>query len=213
MGVFGDLTGKKFGRWTVLSRAPDIVSPSGQHTTAWECLCDCGNKRIVRARSLINGDSQSCGCLHQEMRRVITKKHGETKTRLYHIWASMRQRCNNPNNHAYAGYGGRGIRVCEAWNEYETFAKWARDNGYRDDLSIDRIDNDKGYSPDNCRWASPQVQSNNLRSNVMITFRGETKTRSQWAHELGIRPGFIRDRIDRYGWPVERALTEGLRRW
>jgi len=213
MSALLDLTGKRFGRWTVVSRAPDIISMGGHRSTAWLCKCQCGNQKVVRAQSLTRGSSCSCGCLHQELRHEITKTHGGTKTRLYHIWASMRQRCTNPNNHAFKDYGGRGIYVCADWQRFDTFRAWALANGYRDDLSIDRIDNNKGYEPENCRWASNSEQSNNQRSNVLITFRGVTKTRSQWAHDLGINPTVLRDRLDRYGWTVERALTEDLRRW
>lgn len=212
MAAFVDLTGRRFGRWVVISRAPDIVSPSGQHATAWLCNCECGAQKVVRSSTLVKGESQSCGCLHQELRHKLTQTHGGSKTRLFHIWSSMRQRCKNPKNHAYKDYGGRGICVCEEWESFEAFREWAYQNGYKETLSIDRIDNDKGYNPSNCRWTTQVTQSNNQRTNVLITYRGKTKTRSQWAHELGINPNVLRDRIDRYGWSVERALTESPRR-
>lgn len=212
MGIFDDLTGKRFGRLSVVERAPDYVSPKHQHATRWVCACDCGNTKIIIANVLKRGEAQSCGCMHQELRHSLTRTHGESKTRLYHIWNGMRQRCQNENNHAFAHYGGRGISVCEEWQSYTAFREWSLANGYTDELSIDRIDNDKGYCPKNCRWVSQTVQANNQSKNVYLTFRGITKTRSQWAKEIGVSDALLRDRIDRYGWTIERALTTPVRR-
>ena len=207
MGSFVDLTWKRFGRLFVTSRAADYVSPHGQHKTRWNCLCDCGRTTVVTSGVLKRGEARSCGCLHQELRHSLTKTHGETGSRLHHIWCGMRQRCSNKKHHAYNDYGGRGIQVCKEWESFPAFRDWAIHSGYADTLSIDRIDNDSGYSPENCRWVSQKTQSNNQRSNVLITFNGKTQTRAQWAEELGLSASVIRDRMERYGWDTQRALT------
>jgi len=130
------------------------------------------------------------------------------QTRLYRIWSNMKQRCNNPLNPYYQKYGGRGIDVCDEWqSDFPTFAKWAKDNGYTDDLTIDRIDVNKGYSPENCRFASMDIQANNTTRNHHIAFNGQTKTMSEWANEFGIKYSTLRSRINLLGWDIERALT------
>ena len=139
-----DLTGQRFGRLTVLERA----GTDSRREAVWRCICTCGNEIYVQGHHLRCGNTQSCGCL-----RVDTATtHGESRSRLYHIWFGMKTRCYNPNTKDFKNYGGRGITVCPEWlYDFPAFQKWAIANGYRDDLTIDRIDNDKGYSPDNCR--------------------------------------------------------------
>ena len=203
-----DLTGRRFGRLVVIGRAPNHICPGGSYAIAWNCVCDCGNHVVVLANSLRNGNNKSCGCYRKEYRI----KHNMRNTRLYNIWANMRQRCNNTHNRQYADYGGRGITICDEWAEFETFYEWAMASSYNDSLSIDRIDNNGGYSPDNCRWASNATQSNNRRSCVNITYRGETKTLAQWAKALGMSDSALRTRL-RKGWSLEKALTTPIRRW
>jgi len=135
-------------------------------------------------------------------------KHGQCKTRLYNIWGNMIWRCENPKASIYYLYGGRGITVCEEWRkDFKTFWIWANNNGYSDELSLDRIDNDKGYSPDNCRWATQIEQSNNKRTNQRITINGETHTIAEWARIAGILKTTLRERIQR-GWTGERLLIK-----
>lgn len=134
--------------------------------------------------------------------------HGQTETRLYYIWTSMKARCFNQNNHSFKYYGNRGITVCEEWKQsFESFAAWANANGYSDTLTLDRLDNNKGYSPDNCRWADRTAQSRNRRNNRLLTYKGETKTFGEWAEITGIKNEVLWKRLLIYGWSVEKAFT------
>lgn len=135
-------------------------------------------------------------------------KHGGSYTRLYSIWEHVKSRCLNKNNQAYSYYGGRGITVCTDWLEFVGFRDWAIKNGYKDTLTIDRIDSNRGYYPANCRWATRKEQSNNIRTNKNITYNGKTQTITQWAEELGINPDTLYNRVFRASWPVEKAFTE-----
>lgn len=189
-----NISGLQFGRLTVLKRAGS--DNNGQAT--WLCRCSCGNEVVVNGHSLLSGATKSCGCYHSELiaeRNKSNAIHGETGTRLYKIWVDMRRRCNNPKRDSYRLYGGRGITVCSAWSkDFLPFKEWALSHGYQNDLSIDRIDNDKGYSPDNCRWATVKEQSNNRSTNVFYEIDGETKTLSQWAEYANLPKYEIYDR-------------------
>lgn len=144
---------------------------------------------------------------------MAVKTHGETHSPLHRLWGDMKNRCYNPRNQKYPVYGGRGICVDEPWrSSYEAFRDWALKNGYEKGLSIDRIDVNKNYSPDNCRFATQKTQQNNRTNNHLLTYAGKTQTMSQWASELGFTYKALEHRINR-GWSVERALTTPLRRW
>ena len=165
-----DLVGERYGRLTVVE-----FERIQNHKSYWKCVCDCGLTVIASGNNLRSGNTKSCGCLHREKVSETGRKnarHGEShdkRTRLYGIWCGMRQRCNRPTHHAYNLYGGKGVKVCEAWNDYAVFKDWALRNGYADNLSIDRIDPGKGYEPDNCRWITPS--ENTARANKNHTTR------------------------------------------
>lgn len=184
--MINNLVGQKFGRLKVISRAEDNVSKSGYRTVMWNCICDCGNQVTVRGKSLKNGDSKSCGCLQKELISQRASKHHGVGTRLYAIWDSMRQRCNNPKNQAYRNYGGRGIQICKDWNNFNKFKNWAYDNGYSDtakrgEITLDRINVNENYSPENCRWINMKRQANNKRNTVYLTYKDKTLSLSEWS--------------------------------
>ena len=169
-----DLTDRRFGKLVVLSRADNHRTPNGRTHVMWNCKCDCGRLTTIKADSLRNGHTKSCGCLHDERCRQIglkpsaNAKHRASHSRLYHVWNGMIQRTTNKNRNRYKDYGGRGITVCPEWRDFTSFQNWAMNNGYDPKAefgkcTIDRIDNDKGYSPDNCRWVDMKTQSQNKR--------------------------------------------------
>lgn len=175
--------GKKFGRLTV------IKTVRGKKGYWCECQCDCGNIVMVNQSNLGSGNTKSCGCLKKELLSAEKSTHGESKTRLYHIWKAMRKRCTNPYTNDAHLYRDRGITVCDEWQDYSQFSKWARENGYSDELTIDRIDPNGNYTPDNCRWATWQEQARNKRDTICITIGKETKTLTEWCEEKGVLYG------------------------
>lgn len=206
-----DLKGKRFGKLTVIEKAPN----KGVKTT-WLCNCDCGNTTIARTNCLRKGQTKSCGCLITEVLKERNTRHGMYGIRLYRVWHSMKIRCYAENNSSYARYGGRGITICDEWLDFKNFYDWSIENGYIEDAdfgecTLDRMDNDGNYCPENCRWISMKQQQRNKRSNHLITHNGETKTIAEWAEEFQISPSVINTRLYR-GWNEIKALTTPLRK-
>lgn len=200
-----DLTGKIFGRITVIKRAPK----DKRGECYWLCRCSCGNIKRVSGYKLRSGNTRSCGCLQNEIRKsgTLRRTHGMTNTRLYAIWSNMKSRCENPKNIEYAAYGGRGISVCKEWHKFEAFYHWAISSGYRDNLTIDRINVNNGYLPGNCRWASSAEQSLNRTDNHFITAFGKKQTIKEWSLESGLKYDTIERRINQYGYTPEEAVS------
>ena len=197
-----DMRHEVFGRLTVIGRSP--LTKKGGY---WDCLCECGAITQVRRASLLNGAIRSCGCLSKE--RSTTHGHaGGGASKTYHIWSSMLARCRTTTHAAYADYGGRGIKVCDEWLEYSRFLSDMGEKPHG--KSLDRIDNNLGYSAENCRWATPKEQNNNRRDNVRLTLDGVEKTLTEWSNQMGIRPKAVSARLLR-GWSLERALTTPVR--
>lgn len=199
--------GQKFGRLTVIEI--NATMQGKYRRWMWRCKCDCGNETIARGDYIVRGHTSSCGCaLHDNKPNL---KHGESKTRLYHIWLSIHTRCNPEKNKCNAQchyrYGGRGIRVCKEWDDYEIFARWARENGYREDLTIERIDNDGDYCPENCRWASIREQTWNRRTTRYVTYKGQEMALAEACALAGVRYKTVFERITYRGWSFEKAIT------
>ena len=193
-----NLLGQRFGRWLVVGEAEN--APTGQ--ARWECLCDCGNIRIARSNDLRQGKSISCGCYNTE----VCTTHGLTHHPLYVTWSNMKDRCTNPGSPIFKHYGGRGITVCERWmNSFEAFYEDMSPT-YKKGLSLDRRDNNKGYSPENCRWADQRTQANNTRSNRFYSLNGETDTLRNLCRRYNQNYEKIRGRL-RLGWSIEQAFS------
>ena len=207
-----DLTGKKFGRLSVIVYAYS----KKPHGCYWLCKCDCENKTIVLAYALTSGNTKSCGCLHKEIMSKLNKgrtgakhysfKHGLINTPEYNAWSVMFKRCGNPNRKDYKLYGGRGITVCERWSDFLVFLG---DMGAKptDKHSIDRIDNNGNYEPLNCRWATSKEQANNRSTNINLSYEGLNLTIAAWADKIGINRTTLYARYHR-GWTTERILKE-----
>jgi hypothetical protein len=205
MGIHAkDLTGQIFGRLTVLKR----VGKKGNNPL-WECRCICGKVRQIIAYSLTSGASQSCGCLRAERLGAATNKrnfkHGKSESKIHNAWEDMKNRCTNLKCRSYKDYGARGIKVCQRWND--SFDAFYADTGDPPEgLSLERIDNEKGYGPDNCRWATQKEQCNNTRRNVFLTYQGKTQTLSQWAEEYGIDRRLFWRKLKICKWPIEKII-------
>lgn len=197
-----NLLGQRFGNLTVIERLP-----SKNHRTMWCCLCDCGNIITVRGSHLSSGHTKSCGCYQKEQASKSSIKHGKSNTRLFHIWIGMKKRCYNKNCKSYKDYGARGIEICDEWlNNFESFYNWANNNGYTNTLTIDRIDVNGNYEPNNCRWATQIQQVRNSRHNRYFTYKGEQHCLSEWCEILGLKYKNVIARINQYDWSIEEAL-------
>lgn len=274
MSKFKDLTGQRFGKLIVVSRADDYIKPNGTKIIQWKCVCDCGNEVVVRGEYLRSGDTKSCGCLtsenlvgmkfgrltvmdrespkskkakglwvckcecgnvikvntsdlksgnttscgckRKETLRQLRTKHGESNTRLYNVWSDMKKRCYNTKNVDYKNYGGRGITVCDEWMDFQNFYEWAIANGYdetapRGQCTIDRIDVDGCYEPENCRWVDRYIQMNNKRNNRILTYNGESHTLAEWCEIVNIPYSCLKSRLNKLHWSVEKTLTTPTR--
>lgn len=204
---FNDLSGQRFGRL----KATDFDGTRNGKSW-WRCSCDCGSEKVVAYQHLVSGLVRSCGCLRRDSARALMTTHGGSVgggARWYQVWAGMIDRCNNPQSLRFHRYGGRGIGICERWRDPRAFYDDMGDPP--PGMTIERIDNDAGYSPENCRWATRKEQNNNRSTTRLIDFGGETLSAAAWAERLGITKATMYYRLRT--WPLERALTESPRRW
>lgn len=201
-----DLTGMKFGRLTAIS----ISGKDKWGAIIWRCKCDCGNYKNVRAYKLKNGNTKSCGCYFIESLSERTKKHGLLsggKPRIFTVWNDMKARCFNKSEKAYKSYGGRGIIVCDEWLVFENFYKWAMSNGYNDELTIDRINNNEGYFPSNCRFVTMHDNAIRQRKSIMIKIGNIEESASGWSRITGLSRTFIVNRYRKYGYEKFKKAT------
>ena len=194
-----DITGQTFGNLTVIDFA---YSKRGK--AFWKCKCSCGNNIIYESYPLRTGQRQSCGC---EKYKGLPK--GYSQEPLYSLWWNMKRRCGDKTVSSYKNYGAKGIKVCKEWLDYAEFYKWAYSNNYKYGLTLDRIDSNKNYCPENCRWVDWKTQERNRKNNKIITFNGETHCLTEWAEITGINKRTLRNRLLR-GWSVEKSLTEHI---
>lgn len=204
-----DLAGQRFGRLTCLN----FFGRTTHGKTLWLCRCDCGNRKPVTSNTLRRGTATSCGCYRKERAAAATiaahTTHGREPRELYERWHSMLDRCNNKNHKSFARYGGRGIRVCDEWRkDFAAFRSWALDSGFSPELTLERRENNAGYSPSNCTWATSKQQARNRKSTLLITINGATKCVAQFAEEYGVLPSTLARRWNR-GIRGEALFTPG----
>ena len=201
MGAFRDLTGMTVGRLTVVKRR----GTANLRHPRWLCECSCGNTTLVRSQRLVKGNTRSCGCLKAEVAKLTSLTHGQSRTKVFRVWAQMIQRCTNPNDKKYRRYGGRGITIAPEWMD---FAVFNRDMGSRPPgTSLERLDNDGPYAAFNCIWGTVEEQSNNRSTNRTFVIGGQKMTIAQIARHIGIQDRTLRERLTRYGWTLERAIS------
>lgn len=197
-----DLTGKKFGRLTVLK-----IDKKVRRSYYWLCKCDCGTLKSIKGSHLKDGKIVSCGCYQKELATILGTKHGMSKHKLSKVFDTMKDRCYNPNNKSYKNYGERGIKICEEWlNDNKKFFEWSLNNGYEEGLSIDRINVNDNYCPENCRWVNQSQQMRNTRINVYITYKGEKHTLIEWSEILNISYNALQYRRKKK-WATEKMFT------
>ena len=200
---FIDLTGKTFGRLTVISRVVDKNSKA----TKWLCRCECGNECVVHAGSLRGGHTKSCGCLRVKACHDVATTHGLSKTSLHGVWLNMRRRCLDVRCKSYKSYGGRGIGICEEWLDFKTFYEWATTHGYSKGLTLERVDVNGDYKPENCTWITKKQQARNKTTSRIIEIDGVSKCLAEWCDEYGIKYLTAYKRICELGWEPKKALT------
>lgn len=206
-----DISGQRFGRLTAIAYTGRKTEPGGN--SIWLFKCDCGNY-VERPNSNVTCVSKvpSCGCYIRERAGNLNKTHGGRHERLYLVWMDMRRRCYDKKDSNYSNYGGRGITVCEEWKDYAKFREWAISTGYnkeakRQSCTIDRIDSNDSYTPENCRWADSVIQNNNKKNNIVIEYKGKKQTLPEWSRELGFKYSLVLKRLST-GWDFERAITQ-----
>lgn len=202
-----DISNQRFGRLVA-------IRPNGKQGSGykWLCKCDCGNEITTKSSSLLRGLTKSCGCLRKDTTSKRFTKHNGRFEHLYTIYCSMKSRCQNSKNEHYKFYGGKGIKVCDEWKtDYSNFREWALKNGYSPELSIDRIDVNGNYEPNNCRWVTKQEQANNKTNNDFIEYQGEIHTIAEWARIKGLSYYSLYQRIKVHKWDIERAMTQKQR--
>lgn len=195
-----DMVGYRFYRLCVIEE----MGSDHRREKQWKCLCDCGKEIVATGYNLRSGNTKSCGCYNIDRIVQRSRQHGLSKTRMFKIWAGVRKRCNNPNTKSYNHYGGRGIKMCESWDTYVNFFNDMKE-GYRDDLTLERIDPNGNYEKSNCRWASSKEQARNKRNSNYITIGEESLTAAEWSERSGTMSSTILWRV-KNGWDVKRAI-------
>ena len=192
-----NLIGQTFGRLTVIAEGKTRESDNKRKQYYWLCQCSCGSQpKEINQNSLLSGEIISCGCYHSEHNHEYGFKHGMSHTRIYTIWSGMIQRCCNPNAKNYPRYGGRGITVCEEWKEFKKFYEWSKISGYSDNLTIERLDNNGNYCPENCTWITKQKQMRNTRRNHYIKYNDEELTLTEWARKFDMNVETLRYQVN-----------------
>lgn len=195
-----DLTGRRFGKLTV-----EGLASADKGILVWNCVCDCGNITLVRGNNLRSGAVQSCGCLKHKQSHNRT--HGESQSKLYRHWRSMIYRCLSPKHKAYKWYGGRGITVCQEWQTYEGFRAWVLCTRPDESYTVERIDVNGNYSPENCTWIPMNEQANNRTSCIMISHNNRTQNLTEWCNEYGLDYKLVHNRLFKLGWDFEKAIS------
>ena len=207
--------GQRFGRLTVVGFG-EATTKSGAHFVTWNCKCDCGEMVYGKIpKNVKSGEVRSCGCLKAEQNAHNLadhrRTHGKTETRLYGIWGKMKRRCENKNNSAYGRYGGRGIKVCDEWHDFQAFYDWAMENGYQDNLTIERIDINRGYEPSNCTWITLGKQTWNKSDTIKVNIDGEIVPLKEACRRLDLPYKAVHLRITRYGMALDDAMARPFR--
>ena len=204
-----NLLGNRYGKLVVISDAGSKLGSCGKKFTKWLCQCDCGKQKEILTSSLLRGRTLSCGCLKTNCHKI----HGYSKTEnLYTAWNSIKRRCLNKNDKAYKYYGGRGISICDEWsNNYVSFREWCMENGYKNGLTIDRIDPNGNYEPKNCRLATMAQQNDNKRTTYKFDVDGKKYTITELSKKYNINRKVIYYRLFRLGWDLNDAITKPVK--
>ena len=200
------MSGKRFGKLVVTGYSHTI-----NKRVYWKCVCDCGNTCIIHGTKLRNGHTKSCGCI-RKIKNHSRKNTNPHHKKIYQVWYNMKNRCENRKNRKFEYYGGRGITICDEWQDFDVFYKWCMESGYSEDLTIDRIDSNGNYEPSNCRWITLEEQQRNKRNNFCIICNGESKTITEWSKILGVTRHSIRYWIEKYNGDSEKAVKHFLER-